>query len=87
MERLDTGLIAAQFRRSTSHRSRDARAAAVVEQLLSENSQADPQLRTGCKGVTLTKQAFQKLNQALERQAGIEKWSVIIRPQLSGSAP
>ncbi len=41
MERLDTGLIAAQFRRSTSHRSRDARAAAVVEQLLSENSQAD----------------------------------------------
>ncbi len=36
MERLDTGLIAAQFRRSTSHRSRDARATAVVEQLLSE---------------------------------------------------
>ena len=40
-----------------------------------------------CKGVTLTKQAFRKLNQLLRRQAGIEKWSVIIEPQLSNSAP
>ncbi len=34
MERLDTGLIAAQFRRSTSHRSRDARLAASDGQVL-----------------------------------------------------
>ena len=34
-----------------------------------------------------SKPAFQKINQSLERQAGIEKWSVIIRPQLSNSAP
>jgi len=40
-----------------------------------------------CNGVTLTRQAFQILNQVLERQAGIEKWSVIIKPQLSNSAP
>jgi Rhodopirellula transposase DDE domain len=40
-----------------------------------------------CKGVTLTKQAFRKLNQLLRRQAGIEKWSVIIEPQLSNSTP
>ena len=40
-----------------------------------------------CKGVTLTKQAFRKLNQLLRRPAGIEKWSVIIEPQLAGSAP
>lgn len=40
-----------------------------------------------CNGVTLTKQAFRKLNEQLRRQAGIEKWSVIIEPQLSNSAP
>jgi hypothetical protein len=36
-----------------------------------------------CKGVTLTKPAFAKLNQVLERKAGIDKWSVIIKPQPS----
>jgi len=40
-----------------------------------------------CKGVTLTKQAFRRLDQLLRRQTGIEKWSVIIEPQLSNSAP
>jgi Rhodopirellula transposase DDE domain len=39
------------------------------------------------KGVTMTKQAFAKLNQALERKAGIDKWSVTIKPQPSSSAP
>jgi hypothetical protein len=39
-----------------------------------------------CKGVTMTKQAFAKLNQVLERKGGIDKWSVIIKPQPSGSA-
>jgi hypothetical protein len=37
--------------------------------------------------VTMTKQAFAKLNQALERKAGIDKWSVTIKPQPSSSAP
>jgi hypothetical protein len=39
------------------------------------------------KGVTLTKQAFRKLNEGLTRQPGIEKWSVIIKPQLLNSTP
>jgi hypothetical protein len=108
----------------------------VVEELASENSQADPQLRIGkvytrvtgnslrlilsdslglecwlpvchhlelsrevvspavefidkiyCRGVTLTKQAFRKLNELLNRRSGIEKWSVVIKPQLSNCTP
>jgi hypothetical protein len=39
------------------------------------------------KGVTLTNQAFRKLNEGLTRQPGIEKWSVIIKPQPSNSTP
>jgi hypothetical protein len=39
------------------------------------------------KGVTLTKQAFRKLKEGLTRQPGIEKWSVLIQPQLSNSTP
>jgi hypothetical protein len=39
------------------------------------------------KGVTLTKQAFRKLNEGLTRQPGIETWSVIIKPQLLNSTP
>lgn len=37
------------------------------------------------KGVT--KQAFAKLNQELNRQAGIDKWSVIIIPKFAASSP
>jgi hypothetical protein len=39
------------------------------------------------KGVTLTKQAFAQLNQVLYRPAGIEKWSVVIKPRPSSSPP
>jgi hypothetical protein len=40
-----------------------------------------------CKGVTLTKWAFAQLNQALLRQPGIGKWSVIIKSQPSNPPP
>jgi hypothetical protein len=40
-----------------------------------------------CKGVTLTKQAFARLNQVLHRGAGIDQWSVVIQPQPSNSPP
>jgi len=39
------------------------------------------------KGVTMTKQAFAELNRVLHRQAGIDKWSVVIKPQPKSSAP
>jgi Rhodopirellula transposase DDE domain len=39
------------------------------------------------KGVTLSKQAFVKLNQVLHRQAGIDKWSVVIKPRPSSTPP
>jgi transposase len=39
------------------------------------------------KGVTLSKQAFVQLNQVLHRQAGIDKWSVVIKPRPSSTPP
>ena len=81
MERLDTGLIAVirqAARRLKGASRRNWFAVPPAVEFID---------KVYCKGVTLTKQAFQKLNQTLERQAGIEKWSVIIRPQLSNSAP